>query len=462
VIAFHLPGLPGIATTPRVLGSGAGALEVVLPRLTPDDLLRQGAALLAARERGLAERPVAGVVRVIDRVAGRLLDPADPLRHALEAALPAATGYAPQMARLVLERMAADWRREPLERLLRAEFGDPGVLDGFRPGPAAGTRVTALGPRLAAHVFSGNVPGVAVTSLVRALLVKSASLAKTAWGEPLLPALFAQALAEEDAALGECLAVAYWPGEDEALGRAALQHAEAVVVYGGAEAVEEVRRRVPPQARLHLYGPRLSFAVVARESLATPALAREAATGAARDASLFDQQGCVSPHLVYVEQGGALTPRAWAATLAQAMGEVEAALPRGPLQAGAAAAIQQLRGETEFSPGGEVHAPAGTAWSVLYDDDPAFAASCLNRVVRVKPVADLAAVPGLVAGHAEVLQSVGVSAPAPRREALALALARLGASRVAPLGDMAWPPPGWHHDGHPPLRTLVRWCDLEG
>jgi hypothetical protein len=38
---------------------------------------------------------------------------------------------------------------------------------------------------------------------------------------------------------------------------------------------------------------------------------------------------------------------------------------------------------------------------------------------------------------------------------------KLGASRVVPLGSMAWPPPWWHHDGHPPLRDLVRWCDLE-
>jgi hypothetical protein len=26
---------------------------------------------------------------------------------------------------------------------------------------------------------------------------------------------------------------------------------------------------------------------------------------------------------------------------------------------------------------------------------------------------------------------------------------------------MAWPPPWWHHDGHPPLGELLRWCDLE-
>jgi hypothetical protein len=209
------------------------------------------------------------------------------------------------------------------------------------------------------------------------------------------------------------------------------------------------------------YGPRLSFAVVARESLARPALAARAAAAAARDVALFDQQGCVSPQLVWVEEGGEVTPRDWAARLAAALEEVERELPRGQIEPGHAAAIQQLRAETEFTPGGEVHASPGTAWSVLYDPDPGFAASALNRAVRVKPVRDLAQIPGLAAGHGALLQSVGVSAPPARLQPLAEALARLGASRVAPLGDMAWPPPWWHHDGQSPLRAMLRWCDLE-
>jgi hypothetical protein len=110
----------------------------------------------------------------------------------------------------------------------------------------------------------------------------------------------------------------------------------------------------------------------------------------------------------------------------------------------------------------ELHAsPEGTAWTVIYDPDPTFSASCLNRVVRVKPVAALDQVAGRVERYASVLQTVGVAASPEATLALANALGRVGASRVTSLGSMAWPPPDWHHDGQPPLRTLVRWCDLE-
>lgn len=464
--AFHLPALPHPPTTTWSYGREGEAVQLRVPRLDAALLRRQAAALVEARERHLAGRPVQAVARVVDRVAGRLADPADPLRRAAEAALPQVTGYSPPMIRRILDGMVVDWRMDRLRDLLRAELGDPRVLDEFRPRRGAPGKERAFGPRLATHVFSGNVPGVAVTSLVRSLLVKAGTLGKTAVGEPLLPALFAQGVAEEDPALGECIAVTYWPGGDRALEEVALQVAEVVVVYGGAEAVAAVRASTPPGTRVLVYGPKLSFGVVGREALGSQEEAARTAAAAALEAATFDQQGCVSPHLFYVEEGGAVEPREWARLLAGEVEALERELPRGTLSPSESSAIRQLRGEAEFAQlagsGVDLYASAqGTAWTVVYDPDPSFSASCLNRVVRVKPVADLEAVPPLVAGLGPLLQSVGVAAPAGRTAALAAELGRLGASRVAPLGKMAWPPATWHHDGHPPLRELLRWCDLE-
>jgi hypothetical protein len=462
--AFHLPALSHVPSTTWPYGRD-GTVQVRVPRLTAALLREQVEALLEARRRHLAERPVAEIVEVVDRVAARLLDPADPLRRAAEEALPAVTGYSAPMIRRVLDRMAADWRTPRLRELLREEFGDPRVLDGFRPRERAPGATRAYGPRLAVHVFSGNVPGVSVTSLVRSLLAKAATLGKTAVGEPVLAALFARGIAAEDAELGRCLAVTYWAGGDAELEGAALERAEAVVVYGGADAVSAVRARTPSTARFIGYGHRLSFGMVARESLSA-AGAREVAAACALDAATFDQQGCVSPHLFYAEEGGEVSPREWARLLADEMAAVERELPRGVLAPREASAIRQLRGEAEFSQlaghGAELHAsPEGTAWTVILDPSPSFTASCLNRVVRVKPVPSLDEVEGQVERMGPVLQTVGIAAPEERRRELAEVMGRLGASRVAPVGKMAWPPMFWHHDGHPPLRELVRWCDLE-
>lgn len=467
--AFHLPALAEPACTSWEYGQGEGRLELRMAQLTPELLRRQVEALLDARERHLAGRPLDDVVRAVDRVAARLLDPGDELRRSAEEALPLVTGSSAAMVRHVLDRMAADWRRPRLEALLAAEFPDPAVLEGWverRAASGGGGRVMAVGPRLTTHVFSGNIPGIAVTSLIRALLVRSAALGKTAVGDPVLPPLFARALAEEDPGIGRCVAVTYWPGGDEPLERVALESAEAVIVYGGDEALTSVRARTPPAARFLGYGQKLSFGVVAREALAQGA-AGEIAAAAALEVATFDQHGCVSPHLFYVERGGAVTPERWAELVAESLSRLAADLPRGTLSPGESTAIRQLRGATEFAQisgsGVRLHASSGgTAWTVIFDPDPRFNASCLNRVVRVKPVDDLAEVAAHVASIRPFLQTVGLAGPAERTTPLATRLAIGGATRIAPIGQMAWPPPTWHHDGRPPLRDLVRWSEWDG
>jgi hypothetical protein len=459
--AFHLPALAEVPST--VWRYAAGEVELRVPQLTPA-LLRLQVDALRGHRAALVERPVAEIVRSIGRVAERLLDPSDPLRRTAEKALPEVTGYSPAMIRHGLERMAADWRAVPLHRLLAAELGDPAALDGFRPR-AGGGRTHAVGPALSFHVFSGNVPGVAVTSLIRTLLLKSPSLGKAASGEPVLAALFGRGLQEEDPDLGACVAVAYWAGGDPQLEAAALERAEAVVAYGGDAAVESLRERTPPRARFLGYGHRLSLALVAREATGGAAGERAAAEAAAAVAT-FDQQGCVSPHVIYVEDGGERTSAEWARCLARALEEVSRRLPRGALSPGESSAIRQLRAEAEFAQiagrGTEIHASApGTDWTVVHDPDPAFRASCLNRVVRVCPVEDLAVLPDLLAPVAHHLQSVGYAAPGDRIRAVGRVLADLGASRIVPIERMPWPAPEWHHDGRAPLRELVRWCDLE-
>lgn len=465
--AFHLPGLEPADVVDWDVRSFDAGVELRVPVLDPQGVSRILTRLRRARAERLADRPVAEVVDAVDAAAARLARPDDPARLTLERALPVVTGYSPPMVHLILERMLADWRREPLDRLLAAELGDPRVLDAFRPDPAAGEtrRVRAFGPSLAFHVFAGNVPGVAVTSLVRSLLVKAATFGKTAAREPLFAAVFARVLGEVDPVLGECVAVTYWPGGTEPVEAVALNAADAVIVYGGREVADDLRRRRPEGTRLVVHGPRFSFGLVGREALAAPSAAATAER-VARAVAAFDQQGCVSPHVVYVERGGEVGPERFAERVAHAFDALEGELPRGALDAAEAVAIHQLRGRAEFraAAGAEIrlYASEGTEYTVIYDADPAFAPSCLNRVLWVKPLEDLGRAVAYVAPYAAYLQTVGLEGAGPRRAALAERLGRAGASRVTSFADMPWPPAEWHHDGRGPLRELLRWTDLEG
>jgi hypothetical protein len=281
----------------------------------------------------------------------------------------------------------------------------------------------------------------------------------------LFAALFARSLWEVCPALGACVAVNWWKGGDTALEAAAFAPAEAVIAYGSEATMQDIQRRVPPATRFVAYGHKLSFGVIGRE-----ALSREQAASTARRAaygvSVFDQQGCVSPHLLYVERGGVVSPRAFAALLAEGMAEVQAELPRGPLPFADSAAIRQLRGTYECRQLTDdrvllLCSEPGTAWTVLYEEDAPFTASCLNRTVRVHPVDDIAEVVTCLQPVRSYLQTAGVAVPAARLAGLAEALGRLGVTRLCALDCMPWPALTWHHDGRGNLLDLVRWTDIE-
>lgn len=418
------------------------------------------------REAGgaLRDRPVAEIVAAVDRAAGRLADPADPIRAEADRTVAAATGYSAAMTRLVLDRMAADWRAERLEAVLSAELGDPELLDGFRP-VADGRLARVYGPALAFQVFAGNVPGVAVTALVRTLLVKAPSLGKLASGQPVLAILFARALESVDPDLARALALTYWPGGTENVEERAVQNADTVIVYGGPEAVAAYRKHETEGRRLVVHGPRFSAGLIGSDALDTDRT--ETARAVARAVAAFDQHGCVSPHAVWVEDTSGTAAADFAAALAEALNEVEEELPRGRISPAEASAIQQeraaaeLKGHAAESPPTRVLASEGTRWTVIFDPEPVFRPSCLNRLLRVHPVRDLDQAIDRLTPSGRWLQSVALAGAADRRHQLAHRLAAAGASRITTFDRLPWPPPDWHHDGQEPLRELLRWVDLE-
>jgi hypothetical protein len=167
-----------------------------------------------------------------------------------------------------------------------------------------------------------------------------------------------------------------------------------------------------------------------------------------------------------VQQGGDWTARQFASELAEELERFEAREPRGPLPVEEAAEIVSRRATYEmraaFSPATALWQSAGsTAWTVVYEDDPAFALSCLNRFIYVKPARDLGEVLRQAASVRGQVSAVGLAATDAEWPVLAVKLARWGVTRVCPLGRMQCPPLTWRHDGRPPLGDLVTWTDIE-
>ncbi|UKJ74927.1 acyl-CoA reductase [Azospirillum brasilense] len=465
--AGHLPGLSADAVGWRTLTfrRGAETLDVAVPVLAEAQIAELATRVRTNARTYLRSRTVAEIAATIDRAVARLLDRDDPWRQKAERLLPLVTGYDAEMVRLGLTGYLKTFRGPELRKFIAEDFANPAVLDDFQPMPKGGF-ARAFGPELLLHVWAGNVPGLPLWSLISGLLVKAGTVGKLPSAEPLFAGWFAQILAEIDPELADCIAIVWWKGGDEVAERAWLGRADTVVAYGGNDALEAIRARVPITTRFLPYGHKISFGMVSRSALdagKAGAVARQAAYDVAR----YDQQGCYSPQTFFVERGGRVSPRAFAGYLAHELDALGGKFPRRPLSMGEAGSVASWRNAEETKGFADpsralLGDPAGS-WAVAYTDAADGLSPCgLNRTVTVGAVGRLAdAVPGL-APYRAFLQTVGIAAAPEELFALAGALGAVGVTRLCALGRMTAPEAGWHHDGRFNLLDLVTMTEIEG
>ena len=338
--------------------------------------------------------------------------------------------------------------------------------------------------RLFGFLMPGNVPGAGIHEVCAALLAGAGLIIKSASSEPLFFANFMRTLAEVDATVAARVAVVnFGRGDDAAMRELWAACDGGVVAYGDDASIAALSAAAGGARPLAGFGSRLSGALVVPG--ASPSAAETAADGLARDVTLFEQRGCLSPHHVFVV-GDASEARGFAARLARALERLARRLPapaRLPLDA--AAAIRALRerarwralaqrpagarghdvalweGERVIPAPGETPGAGMTesmtksmTWTVIYDGTADFSASPGYRTVFVsalKSADELGERLGAAAGR---LEAFALSAPPDVSDRLDAGLRRLGVTYVCEPGRMQSPPLDWLHGGGAMLELL--------
>jgi hypothetical protein len=368
-----------------------------------------------------------------------------------------------------LDNFFSQCTRENFHALLVQEFDDEKRLNAMTATPVEQKQNRAAiinAPEFQAHIAAGNIPNPTLTSIVFGLLTRSAQFVKCASGATFLPRLFAHSIYDADAKLGACLEIAGWRGGNVDLENVLFAEADCVTATGSDETLAAIRARLPIGTRFLGYGQRVSFGYVTREVL-FGLRTKKVVVAAADDVVAWNQLGCLSPHVIYVQLGGEVSPEHFAQLLAEELEKRETSEPRGELAAEHAAVIASRREIYEVR---AAHSPEttqhwcskdSTAWTVVYEAAARFQISCLNRFIYVKAVVDLtAALQGADDIRGKV-STVGIAVPEDRAQEIATQLARWGATRICPLGQMQNPSLMWRHDGRPALGDLVTWTDLE-
>jgi hypothetical protein len=420
------------------------------------------------REQYLVNRSTQSLVETVAGTAENWLQPDYPFRRMALEQGPAATGFSHGTLVRGLDSFFQQLTYENLQALLTQDLAHVQRLDSMVATSAEQKRnhaATATGPEFLVHIAAGNIPNPILMCTVLGLLIRSAQFVKCASGASLLPRLFAHSLYDAEPKLTSCLEIAEWRGGRTDLESVLFQEADCVTATGNDETLADIRYHLPIKVRFLGYGHRVSFGYVANEVLSGFG-AKKLVARAADDVTAWDQLGCLSPHVIYVEHGGGCSVEQFAEMLAEELDRREASQPRGKISTEAAAVISSKRGFYLVRAGNSHDtriwfSKDSTAWTVVYEADARFQLSCLHRFIYVKGVTDLTEALQNADSVRGKVSTVGLAASEEKAVELATQLARWGVTRVCPLGQMQNPPLTWRHDGRPHLGDLVTWTDWE-
>jgi hypothetical protein len=338
---------------------------------------------------------------------------------------------------------------------------------------------------------AGNVPGTGLLLILLGLATALGTgdpppviLIKNSRNEPLFTPLVLATLALIDPALASTTLVTIWDYTDTALQEYLLSQADLVVAAAGDETIQDldrVVRRVSTAShpvRFHGHGHKVSFSTVGRECLQislTAAgesipLVELVALLASLDVALWNQQGCLSSRVHFVEQANDSryhSPEVYGRAVVRSLRALNASMPKGitrkrqihnlfdKYQAAAAGGLAQVLSEydDDFLVVLEQQRLAPDQFKELVND-------CQGRTVAIIPVDDVMEVPQsyLRHVHREHLQSMSVALGEPDRPGMdprllryAEALGAVGITSIRTVGRGAFPQLAYSWDGLLPL-----------
>jgi hypothetical protein len=287
---------------------------------------------------------------------------------------------------------------------------------------------------------------------------------KTATAEPFFFARFTETLREVDPEVGARVAVLNWGRERNGIASAFRGGCDWIAAFGSDDTIARLKSVEAggkgDDDRLQVgFGSRVSGALVASDLAAGPA-AIAVTDAIARDVSLFEQQGCLSPHHIFVESLHAVSAHEFARELAAALARfTEQAPPPRRYNLEEAAAIRRVRESARWRGigGSAVALMEGNNldWTVVCDDDANFTASPGYRTVTVSPFANLEDLKRRLAPVAGHIEAFAIAASRGGYESFQTFLAALDVCYICVPSVMQSPPLDWNHGSGAFLHALA-------
>jgi len=345
-------------------------------------------------------------------------------------------------------------RRGNLEPLLLRELGPQAMNGGWWEEGRARLRAFPLG--VVGHWPAANVEIQAILSMTCALIGGNCCLVRVPQGLIEVTQLAMEKLGEIDRnnLLTSRIFAASFDSSRVDLHEAMAEHVDGAMIWGGEEAVAQIRRlQFPHWARILVFGPRFSAAAMDAATWSNAAERGAWCRRIARDVWQFDQQACSSPQTLFLERGRECDPAEFVSELRKAFEDENRQHPRVELEPSLSSAIALARATWLLQGNGNrAFFPASPDWTILLGEGADMPNPTQGRTLSVLMVDDLVEAISKFDG---TLQTLGLGVADPRKEAeLAQAAGRCGVDRIVKLGRMHVFGSPW--DGTELIRPMVR------
>ena len=403
----------------------------------------------------LAEVPAQRIVRAIADAAERFADADFPPRVRLLDRIVERTGYTMPVIEYALDQLFFSITAPALEGAIAAELGSLHALDRFvERTPDTLARAFPLGR--VAIVSSRTTIGVAIVPAIFALCAKCDVLVKDR-EDGLVRAFFA-ALAQELDPMAEAARAQAWQGESDEVD---LRAFDAVAAFGSDAGLARIRERVATHAPFIAFGSKASVGYIGRDALDDATQARILAGDAARDLVLYESEGCLSLHALFVERGGAVAPAQFAEYFAAAVESAAVEFPPGERDARANARIASARNLAAFRAAGgngSVFSDERASFLAVLDPPASEPPAFLPRALAIRTVDGPSEAAEYLERHAIPLEAMAIAGA--REEIVNMACA-MGAHRITAFGRLQRPPLANTHGGRPRIAEFVRWVSRD-
>lgn len=345
-------------------------------------------------------------------------------------------------------------RRGTLQPILLRELGAESLDAGWREDGNAKLKAFPLG--VVGHWPAGNIEIQPVLSLTCALLGGNSCLVRVPGGLVEATRLIMEKLCEADQAgsFTDRIFLASFDHSRRDLHAAMAQAVDGAMIWGGAEAVSEVRALpFPHWARIVVFGPRLSVAAMDGGVWGDRNERASWCRRIARDVWQFEQQACSSPQTLFLEHSGGCDPADFVEGLMAAFQEENRTHPRREIEPALTSMICQARAAWLLDDAANrARFPVSPDWTILLGKGVDIPDPTQGRTLTVLEADDLMAVVSKFDGSVQTL-GLGIKDP-PREETLAAAAGSRGVDRVVRLGQMHLFSSPW--DGADLVRPMVR------